>query len=128
MSDLDELARRYLASWNERDPGRRRALVGELWTDDAGYVDPIVVADGRDAIDAAVAAAQRQFPGLVYRPAGPVDVHHHVARLPWALAPPGGPPVIIGLAVLVAGPDRLRRGYGFLDPVPVPTSDPGAEK
>ena len=47
MSDIDELARRYLASWNERDPARRRALVDELWTEDARYIDPIVAATGR---------------------------------------------------------------------------------
>ncbi|MEU2723218.1 nuclear transport factor 2 family protein [Streptomyces smyrnaeus] len=115
MSDIQELARRYLASWNERAPARRRALIEELWTDDARYVDPIVAAEGRDAIDAAVATAQQQFPGLVYRAAGHVDGHHHAARLAWELGPVDGPPVIIGLAVLVAEQSRLCRVYGFLD-------------
>lgn len=128
MSGIDELARRYLASWNERDPARRRALVEELWTDDAGYLDPIVAAEGRDAIEDVVATAQRQFPGLVYRPAGNVDGHHGVARLPWELAPVGGPPVVIGLAVMVHEQTRLRRVYGFLDPVPahIPSSGAGS--
>ncbi|MFC8368126.1 MULTISPECIES: nuclear transport factor 2 family protein [unclassified Streptomyces] len=126
MSGFEELARRYLASWNERDPARRRALVDELWTDDAGYVDPIVTAEGRDAIEDVVATAQRQFPGLVYRPAGKVDGHHDVARLAWELAPAGGPAVIVGLAVMVAERSRLRRVYGFLDPVPAVTTSPGA--
>ncbi|OSP40010.1 hypothetical protein B7767_28640 [Streptomyces sp. 13-12-16] len=127
MSGFDELARRYLASWNERDPARRRALVDELWTDDACYVDPIVTAEGRDAVEEVVATAQRQFPGLVYRPAGKADGHHGVARLAWELAPAGGPPVIVGLAVMVTERTRLRRVYGFLDPVPVHISSPGAD-
>ncbi|MFJ2951453.1 nuclear transport factor 2 family protein [Streptomyces sp. NPDC087226] len=126
MSGFDELARRYLASWNERDPARRRALVDELWTDDAGYVDPIVAAEGRDAIEDVMATAQRQFPGLVYRPAGKVDGHHDVARLAWELAPADGPAVIVGLAVMVTEQTRLRRVYGFLDPVPADTTSPGA--
>ncbi|GGW72015.1 hypothetical protein [Streptomyces griseoloalbus] len=68
MSGIDELARRCPASGNKRDPARGRALVDELRTDDAGYLDPIVAAEGRDAIEDVVATAQRRFPGLVYRP------------------------------------------------------------
>lgn len=129
MSDIDELVRRYLASWNERDPVGRRALVDELWTDDATYVDPIVSAEGRDAVDDVVATAQRQFPGLVYRQAGGIDSHHHVARLAWEPVPGGGgPPVIIGLAVLVTEQTRLRRVYGFLDPVPAPVPSSGVRR
>ncbi|MEU9671404.1 nuclear transport factor 2 family protein [Streptomyces bobili] len=120
MPDIDELARRYLASWNESDPAVRRALVDALWTDDARYADPIVSAEGRPAIEDVMATAQRRFPGLVYRLAAKVDAHHHAARLTWELAPPGGPAVIIGLAVLITERDRLHRVYGFLDPVPVP--------
>ncbi len=125
MSDIDELVRRYLASWNERDPTTRRALIDELWTDDAGYVDPIVSAEDRDAVEDVVATAQRQFPGLVYRQAGSVDSHHYVVRLAWELAPVGGPPVIIGLAVMVIEQTRLRYVYGFLDPVPAHIPSPG---
>ncbi|MFG3514305.1 MULTISPECIES: nuclear transport factor 2 family protein [Streptomyces] len=126
MPDIDELARRYLASWNESDPAARRALVDALWTDDARYADPIVSAEGRQAIEDVMATAQRRFPGLVYRPAGKVDAHRHAARLTWELAPPGGPAVIIGLAVLITARDRLHRVYGFLDPVPVPVPVPVA--
>ena len=50
MLDIDELARRYLATWNERDPVRRRAFVDDLWTEDARYADPVVRALVRDCI------------------------------------------------------------------------------
>ncbi|MEU9350724.1 hypothetical protein AB0D65_06815 [Streptomyces griseoloalbus] len=40
----------------------------------------------------------------------------------------GGPPVIIGLAVMISEQTRLRRVYGFLDPVPAPIPVPGAER
>ncbi|UVS80407.1 nuclear transport factor 2 family protein [Actinokineospora sp. UTMC 2448] len=118
MSDPDDVARRYLAAWNERDPARRRALVDALWTDDAVHVDPIATAAGRAAVDAVIATAQRQFPGLGYRAAGSADGHHGVVRLTWELAPEGGPAVIIGVVVLVTDGARVRAGYGFLDPVP----------
>jgi hypothetical protein len=64
----------------------------------------------------------------VYRPAGNVDGHHGVARLPWELAPVDGPPVIIGLAVKVFERTRLRRVHGLLDPVPAHIPVPGAER
>jgi hypothetical protein len=116
--DTETLAQRYLACWNERDPARRAALVTGLWTADAVYVDPIVAAEGRDAIHDVLATTQRQFPDLVFRPTGRADGHHHVVRLRWEMAPDGGPAVIVGLAVLVTERGRLRRVYGFLDPVP----------
>lgn len=35
MKNLTELADRYVAVWNEPDPERRRAMIRELWDDDA---------------------------------------------------------------------------------------------
>lgn len=70
MSDFDELIGRYVATWNERDPGRRRAAIDDIWAEDLSYVDPMVVAEGRDAIDATIGAVQTQFPGLSFRLAG----------------------------------------------------------
>ena len=32
---MQEIVQRYIASWNETDPERRRKLVGELWADQA---------------------------------------------------------------------------------------------
>ncbi|KES07785.1 hypothetical protein BU52_07620 [Streptomyces toyocaensis] len=77
-------------------PARLRALVDELWTDDVGYLVPIVAAEGRDATEDVVATAQRQFP------------------------------VVIGLVVMVYERTRLRRVHGFLDPVPAHIPSPGA--
>ncbi|MFG3498229.1 nuclear transport factor 2 family protein [Streptomyces sp. NPDC047928] len=126
MSGIDEPARWYPASWNERDPARRQALVDELWTDDAGHLEPLVSAEDRDAIEALVATAHRQCPGPVYRPAGNVDGQHGVARPAWEPGPVGSPPLITGLVVMVTGHTRLRHVHGFLDPVPAHTPSPGA--
>src|SRR4051794_10587510 len=43
MIDFTGVVDRYIAIWNETDPARRRDLVGQTWTDDATYVDPLVV-------------------------------------------------------------------------------------
>src|SRR5262249_30531448 len=68
---MQEIVERYIASWNETDPQRRRKMVDELWANQASYIDPLAEAHGCDAIDAVIAAAQAQFPGLWFRVAGP---------------------------------------------------------
>lgn len=85
MTTYDELARRYIDTWNETDPSARSAAVDRLYTEDARYVDPLAVADGRDAIASMIGAVQEQFPGFTFRLAGPVDGHHNQARFGWEL-------------------------------------------
>ncbi|MFG3051396.1 nuclear transport factor 2 family protein [Kitasatospora sp. NPDC048239] len=117
-SDLQQLAERYLATWNETDPTARRKLIDELWSEDGGYTDPLAAVTGRDGIDAVIAAAQGQFTGLEFT-LGPVDAHHDIARFTWNLGPAGAEPLVVGFDVLVAGPDgRIASVYGFLDRVP----------
>ncbi|GAA4130485.1 nuclear transport factor 2 family protein [Actinomadura keratinilytica] len=119
MSDARALIERYLAAWNEKDPAARRAAIDELWTEDAAYVDPLVAAEGRDAIDGAIAAVQAQFPGLVFRLAGDVDAHHHLARFTWELGPEDGEALAVGFDVAEFSEDgRITKIHGFLDKVP----------
>jgi hypothetical protein len=110
----------YIAAWNETDPTRRRDLIARTWTDDATYVDPLVVAEGRDAIEATIAGAQAQFPGYALRLAGSIDAHHNLARFTWELTPGNGAEaLVVGFDVAVFADDgRLRSVHGFLDKVP----------
>ena len=118
-TDMTALAQRYIDSWNEADAQARRALLDELHTPDARYTDPLVDAQGRDQIDATIAGAQRQFAGLMFSLAGPVDSHHGIGRFQWHLGAPGSAePVVVGFDVVVAQDGRLHRVYGFLDKVP----------
>lgn len=115
----DELAERYIAVWNETDPARRRATIADLWAPDGRYVDPLAVAEGRDAIDATVAAVQGQFPGMTFRLAGPVDGHHNQARFTWELGPADGAAPIAGFDVATTDDSgKLTQVLGFLDRVP----------
>jgi SnoaL-like domain len=120
MTDVNTVIDRYIDMWNETDSSRRRDLIAQAWTDDASYIDPLVVAEGPDAIDATVAAVQTQFPGFAFRLAGPVDAHHNLARFTWELAPKGADEaVVVGFDVAVLSDDgRLRDVHGFLDKVP----------
>ena len=115
----NDVIERYIATWNEQDAGRRREMINEIWADDASYIDPLVVAEGRDAIDATIAGVQQQFPGLGLRLAGPVDAHHNLARFTWELAPDGAEAIVVGFDVAVLTEDgRLSNVHGFLDRVP----------
>lgn len=120
MTDVAQVIDRYIAIWNEPDPGRRRDLISRTWTEEATYVDPMVAAEGHAAIGATVAAAREQFPGLEFRLAGPVDAHHDVVRFTWELGPVDDPEsLVVGFDVAVQAEDgRLRQVIGFLDKVP----------
>jgi hypothetical protein len=119
MSDHTTLAERYIAAWNETDDDTRRTAVAELWTADGRYVDPLVEAQGTEGIAATIGAVQQQFPGFVFRLAGPVDGHHDQLRFSWELGPEGQAAPIAGSDVAVTdGDGRLRVVLGFLDRVP----------
>jgi SnoaL-like domain len=119
MTTYDELAQRYIDTWNETDPSARRAAVDQLYAEDARYVDPLAAAEGREAIAAMIGAVQDQFPGFVFRLAGPVDGHHNQARFGWELGPDGTDAPIVGFDVTVIdGDGRIQTVLGFLDKVP----------
>ncbi len=116
---MTELIDRYLACWNETDEAARRALVSQVWAEDATYVDPLAEARGRDEIDATIAAVQGQFDGFVFSPIGTPDSHHQQTRFTWGLGPAGGEPLVVGFDVAVTDADgRLVTVLGFLDKVP----------
>jgi len=119
MDAYDDLAQRYIDAWNETDAGARRTAVDKLYTDDARYIDPLAVAQGREAIASMIGAAQEQFAGFSFRLVGPVDGHHNQARFGWELGPAGGQAPIVGFDVVVTDDDgRITTVLGFLDKVP----------
>ncbi|MGY1831569.1 nuclear transport factor 2 family protein [Geodermatophilus sp. SYSU D01180] len=119
MTATPDLADRYLAAWNETDPAARRALVEALFTEDVTYTDPMADVAGRDGLDATIAAVHAQFPGFVFRLAGPADAHHGQVRFTWHLGPDGAEPPVTGFDVAVTdGDGRIRTVLGFLDRVP----------
>lgn len=116
---MTDLIAQYLQCWNETDATARRKLIDDVWADDARYVDPLVEAEGRDDIDATIAAVHDQFPGFVFTAAGTADAHHRQTRFTWGLGPEGAEPLVVGFDVAVTDEDgRISRVYGFLDKVP----------
>ena len=119
MTDAAQIAEAYIALWNETDPKRRRALIGEAWTEDARYVDPIMSGEGRDQIDGLIAAVHERFPGFRFALIGQPDGHGDHVRFSWGLGPDGEDSPIKGTDFAVVEGGRLRTVTGFLDQVPV---------
>jgi hypothetical protein len=116
VSDIATLVDRYIAAWNEREPGRRRELVSDTFAEDAGYVDAHRSGDGVEEIDAMIGTAQDQFPGhrieLIFGP----DAHNDRVRFAWQLVGPDGA-VGGGTDFATVTPEgRLASVTGFSDP------------
>src|SRR3546814_8545133 len=104
--------------WNETDAGRRRALIAGLWAADATYVDPLMRGEGVAGIDAMVAGAQQNFPGLVFSLAGKAEAVADRMRLSWHLGPVGGEAIAGGTDFASIAGGRFAAMTGFIDFAP----------
>jgi len=105
----------YIASWNEGDEARRRALVARALADDARYLDPLMTGEGTDGIAAMIGAAQAQFPGHRFELSFGPDAHNDVVRFAWQLVGKDGPVAGGTDFATVADDGRLRNVTGFLE-------------
>ncbi|MGH8806594.1 MAG: nuclear transport factor 2 family protein [Noviherbaspirillum sp.] len=123
MSPQTALIDSYIATWNETDAARRRALIARIWTEDAHYVDPLMQAYGHAGIDAMVQGMQERFPRHRFHRVGEVDAFRDHVRFAWTLAPldrdAEGAMHAQGTDFGVVADGRLRSITGFLDPAAV---------
>ena len=125
MSKLTDVIDRYIATWNETDAERRRALIVRTWTETASYLDPVLQGESQAGIDAMIQGVQARFPGHQFRRTSEVDAHHDRVRFTWELAPEGGPALITGTDFGVLAADgRLQTITGFFDHAPAPRAAP----
>lgn len=112
-------ADRYVATWNETDPARRRAGIAAAWAPSGTYRDPVMASDGPAGIDAMLAGVQARFPGFVLKRTSRVDAHAGGLRFTWSLGPASGPTVVEGVDFCTLAPDgRLASVVGFIDKAP----------
>ena len=118
MTDVTTVVDDYIASWNESDAERRRALISRTWTEDGSYLDPHMAASGASEIDALIAGVQERFPGARFELAGAPDHHHDRVRFTWHLnQADGGARIATGIDFGTLAEDgRLRAITGFLEP------------
>jgi hypothetical protein len=117
IENITNVVETYLQAWNERVPERRRALVAEAFADDATYVDPGRSGAGANGIDAMIAGAQEEHPGVELVLADAPDHHHEHVRFTWHLRPAGTDTVVmIGHDFASVAPDgRLKDVVGFVE-------------
>ena len=115
----EAIADRYVVSWNETDPARRRAGIAAAWAEAGTYRDPVMASDGPAGIDAMLAGVQARFPGFVLKRTSRVDAHNGALRFSWSLGPASGPSVVAGVVFCTLAPDgRLASVVGFIDKAP----------
>ena len=120
VTQIEKVADRYIAVWNEPDAEGRRRAVAELWTEGGTYTDPLVAAEGWQAIEEVINGVREQFSGYVFELIGDADAHHNVVRFRWELVPEGSDESVVeGFDVAVVADDgRVSDVYGFLDKIP----------
>ena len=119
MHNPESVARNYIAVWNQANSDQRRADLAQDWAPDARYADPLMAANGRDAIGAMIDQARTQFPGHAFALKGQPDSHRDFVRFSWTLAPEGGQAVAGGTDVVKLDAEgRIAEVIGFLDSAP----------
>jgi hypothetical protein len=120
VTDVQQVIDQYIATWNETDSARRRALIARTWTEEGSYLDPLMRGEGHDGIDAMIQGVQAQFPGYTFRRTSDIDTHNDRVRFAWELGPADGPALAGGVDFGVLSGDRLQAITGFLDFAPAP--------
>ena len=120
VTGINALMRANVASvFNERNSDRRRAALGQLYTEDAILYEPEAVAIGRDAISQAVGKLLESLPpDVVFTVVADAVGHNGAARLFWRAGPSGGSVGATGTDVALVDGGRIKRLYVFVDPAP----------
>jgi len=117
MQSVDDLLRKNLDAFGERDAEKRRLAISTIWESDGVFVDPDGLHIGPEAIDNAIARLLLKFPDFVFSESGRPDSHNGIGRLAWDFGLTGEKPAVTGLDVIVSNAGRIRALYTFLDPV-----------
>jgi hypothetical protein len=139
MTDIAprELARRYVAAWNEPDAVRRRAAIQGLWAEDGthvlqppqeireaaaaiGFPAAALQARGHDALEVRVTTAYEEFvaPGkFTFRPRDNAERLGDVVKFNWEMiSTDGGDVAAVGLEIFLLGADgRIKADYQFIE-------------
>ena len=137
MNDSDELADRYMALWNEPEPGRRRRAVAELFTEDGAYIlqppqeireiaarpglglTATLEVHGYAALERRASSVYEWFvaPGeFSFRRRENVERLADVVTFNWEMVSSAGDVDAVGLVFLVLAADgRIKRDYQFIE-------------
>lgn len=114
---LGQLMERNLSKvFGERDPGRRRRAIAELYAEDCALYDTEGESIGQAAISERVEGILGESPaGFTFSPVSPAEVIHDLGRLRWQTGPAGAPPVMSGMDLAVFANGKIRTLYTFIE-------------
>ncbi|MCQ4629109.1 nuclear transport factor 2 family protein [Shinella sp. CPCC 100929] len=119
------LMRNLMDVFGEGDAARRRAVVDEIFNEDAVFIEPHGIYRGRDEISRIAGVIRATHPTFRYSPIAPAEELHGLAgRLRWVAGNPGEPPAYAGTDFVVARDGRIAAVYLFFDGEPDPTGAP----
>jgi hypothetical protein len=116
MQSVDDLLRKNLEAFGERDAEKRRTAISTIWESDGVFIDPDGTHIGPEAINNAVEDLLLKFPDFVFSELGVPDSHNGIGRLTWGFGPEGKKPTVAGLDVIVSKAGKIKALYTFLDP------------
>ena len=105
--------------FGENDPARRRAAIGELYTEDGVFYDPSKgVYRGRDEIDRIAGAIRATHPDFRYQPIAEPEELGNGGRVRWVSGRPGDAPAYAGTDFIIARDGLIAALYLFFDKLP----------
>ena len=105
--------------FGENDPGRRRAAIDEIFTEDCVFYEPSGgVYRGRDAIDRVAGATRSTHPDSRYQLIAEPEEVGNAGRIQWVEGVPGEPPAIAGTDFIIARDGQIAAVYLFFDKLP----------
>lgn len=118
MPDAQTLADRYVAVWNERDEGSRRAAVAALWVPDGQHYVQGQQAQGHDALEKRIRGSHEKNVrdnGNRFRAASDARRLRDVVTFHWEMLPAGSETVLArGLEFLIIRDDgQILVDYQF---------------
>ncbi|MEU7916201.1 nuclear transport factor 2 family protein [Microbispora bryophytorum] len=120
MNDLNDLARRYVAVWNEPDAAVRREMIAQLFAPGAAHYTPSMEAHGHAQMEARIATSYDKWvePGAyVFRAVENATGHHDAVRFNWEMVRTASGEVdSVGFDFLTLGEDgRIRTDHQFIE-------------
>ena len=91
---IPQIVATYIDAWNETDPGKRMALLDEVWAKDGTYQDPNVEVKGREGLSKLIGGFQAGKPGVALQLTDPPSSHHEHVYFGWQMA--AGPGRVVG--------------------------------
>lgn len=123
MQQLDSFVTRYMAMWHEPDAAKRRAIVADLFAEDAHNITSRSEQRGIDGITARVKRAHDEWvaqKNYVFVPAGNTSAQYNLVKFFWHMVPKGGGKIeALGLDVFVMNEaGKIAALYQFNEPTP----------